>query len=149
MITEDQLPAMAGCAAHTHHGQRLGQVEYVLVDDTTGRPEWVRIIDRTSGLGGVFVPLRQAEWEDGHLVVPYPVALIEQAPCAALDCGNVLSMAEEEQLYRHYGVRDVRDEVNAEGGAGWGIMDRAQAIREGTTGQEHAVSRLRPVQPGR
>ncbi|MEJ8646030.1 PRC-barrel domain-containing protein [Streptomyces sp. MS1.HAVA.3] len=149
MITQDQLVAMAGCAAHTDQGQRLGLVEYVLVDDTTGRPEWVRIIDRASGLGGVFVPLRQAELQDGRLVVPYPVALIEQAPCAALDCGSVLSVSEEEQLYGHYGVRDARDEVNAEDGAGWGAMDRAQAIREGTAGREHAVSRLRPVQPGR
>lgn len=149
MITQDQLAAMAGCAAHTDQGQRLGQVEYVLVDDTTGRPEWVRITDRASGLGGVFVPLRKAELKDGRLVVPYPVTLIEQAPCAALDCGSVLSVSEEEQLYGHYGVRDARDEVNAESDAGWGAMDRAQAIREGTAGRERTVSRLRPVQPGR
>ncbi|MEU9030960.1 PRC-barrel domain-containing protein [Streptomyces sp. NPDC048383] len=149
MITQDQLTAMAGCTAHTDQGQRLGQVEYVLVDDTTGRPEWVRITDRASGLGGVFVPLRTAEWKDGRLVVPYPVTLIEQAPCAALDCGSVLSVSEEEQLYGHYGVRSARDEVNAEGDAGWAVMDRAQVMREGTAGQEHAVSRLRPVQPGR
>ncbi|MET9841572.1 hypothetical protein ABZZ01_27845 [Streptomyces virginiae] len=75
--------------------------------------------------------------------------MIERAPCAALDCGSVLSVAEEAQLYRHYGVRDARDEVNADGRAGWAVMDRAQTIREGTTGQEHAVSRLQQVQPGR
>ncbi|MFD3546614.1 PRC-barrel domain-containing protein [Streptomyces sp. NPDC058655] len=149
MITQEQLAAMAGCTARTDGGQRIGLVEYVLVDDTTGRPEWVRIVDRASGLGGVFVPLRRAVLEDGLLVVPYPVALIESAPCAALDCGNVLSVAEEEELFGHYGIRDVREEVNAEAGAGWSRMDRAQTIKEGTEGGEGSLSRLRPVRPGR
>ncbi|MGW0366167.1 PRC-barrel domain-containing protein [Streptomyces sp. NPDC002990] len=138
---------MAGCTAFTTQGQRLGVVEYLLVDDTTGRPEWARITDRASGLGGVFVPLRHATLEEERLVVPYPVALIEQAPCAALDCGNVLSVAEEQQLFRHYGMRDAREEVNAEAGTGWAQMDRAQAIMDGTADHESAVSRLRPVRP--
>ncbi len=149
MITQEQIAAMEGCTAFTGQGHRLGLVEYILVDDTTGRPEWVRIIDRASGLGGVFVPLREADLESGRLVVPYPVTVIEQAPCAALDCGSVLSVAEETQLFRHYGVRDARDEVHAEGRAGWAVMDRAQTIREGTAGQANAVSRLQQVQPGR
>ncbi|MFE9463066.1 PRC-barrel domain-containing protein [Streptomyces virginiae] len=149
MITQEQIAAMEGSTAFTDQGQRLGLVEYILVDDTTGRPEWVRIIDRASGLGGVFVPLRQADLQNGRLVVPYPVTMIEHAPCAALDCGSVLSVSEEAELYRHYGVRDARDEVNAEGGAGWAVMDRAQTIREGTAGQAQAVSRLQQVQPGR
>lgn len=149
MITVEQVTAMVGCAAYTDQGQRVGGVDYVLVDDTTGRPEWVRIIDRASGLGGVFVPLRQAALEDQRLVLPYAVSLIERAPCAALDCDSVLSVAEEQKLFAHYGIRDAREEVNAEPGAGWGQMDRAGAIREGTTGQEAQVSRLRAVQPGR
>ncbi|MEU9037070.1 PRC-barrel domain-containing protein [Streptomyces sp. NPDC048352] len=149
MITEEQLTAMTGYAAYTDQGQRVGGVDYVLVDDTTGRPEWVRITDRASGLGGVFVPLRHAALDDERLVLPYAVSLIERAPCAALDCGSVLSVAEEQQLFAHYGIRDARDEVNAEGGAGWGQMDRAETIREGTAGQEARASRLRPAQPGR
>ncbi|WP_030774159.1 PRC-barrel domain-containing protein [Streptomyces sp. NRRL F-2664] len=149
MITQEQLTAMEGCAAFTEQGQRLGQVEYVLVDDTTGRPEWARITDRASGLGGVFVPLRQADLQNGHLVLPYTVTLIEQAPCAALDCGSVLSVSEEAELYGHYGVRETRNEVHAQEQAGWAVMDRAQTIREGTTGREHAVSRLQQVRPGR
>ncbi|MFJ4776665.1 PRC-barrel domain-containing protein [Streptomyces sp. NPDC088762] len=149
MITQEQVAAMVGCTAYTDQGQRVGGVDYVLVDDTTGRPEWARLTDRSSGLGGVFVPLRHAVLEDRRLVLPYAVSLIERAPCAALDCGNVLSVAEEEQLFAHYGIRDVREEVNAESGAGWGQMDRAATIREGASGHEAQVSRLRPAQPGR
>ncbi|MEU4732390.1 PRC-barrel domain-containing protein [Streptomyces sp. NPDC023588] len=149
MITQEQLTAMVGCTAYTDQGQRVGGVDYVLVDATTGRPEWVRITDRASGLGGVFVPLRHALLEDQRLVLPYGVSLIERAPCAALDCGSVLSVAEEQKLFAHYGIRDVREEVNAESGAGWGQMDRAGTIREDAAGQETHVSRLRPVQPGR
>lgn len=147
MITQEQLGAMVGCTACTREGLRVGEVEYVLVDDTTDRPEWVRISDRASGLGGVFVPLRHAVLEDGRLVLPYPVGLIEEAPCAALDCGNVLSVAEEQQLFGHYGLRAAPEEVNAEAGAGWGRMDRAQAIREGAADREATVSRLRPARP--
>ncbi|MGW7101725.1 hypothetical protein [Streptomyces sp. NPDC054838] len=149
MITQEQMSALAGRAAHTEQGQRVGAVEYVLVDDTTGRPEWARVVDRASGLGGVFVPLRHASLEEEHLVVPYPVSVIEQAPCAALDCGSVLSVAEEQQLFAHYGLRDAREEVNAESGTGWGQMDRAQAIREGTAGRERDASRLRRAALGR
>ncbi|MCY0932416.1 PRC-barrel domain-containing protein [Streptomyces sp. H27-H1] len=148
MITVQELTAMVGCAAYTQQGQRVGGVDYVLVDDTTGRPEWVRITDSASGLGGVFVPLRHAALEDQRLVLPYAVSLIEQAPCAALDCDRVLSVAQEQKLFAHYGIRDAREEVNAEPGAGWGQMDRAGAIREGAAGQETHVSRLRAAQPG-
>ncbi|MGW1764200.1 PRC-barrel domain-containing protein [Streptomyces sp. NPDC002073] len=148
MITQEQMAVLARSGAYTERGQHIGAVEYVLVDDTTGRPEWARIVDRASGLGGVFVPLRQAELDGERLVVPYPVALIEEAPCAALDCGSVLSVAEEQELFGHYGIRDSRDEVNAEKGTGWSGMDRAQAIREGTAGMETGVSRLRRAQPG-
>lgn len=140
MITPEQLAAMAGCTAYTSEGQRVGGVEYVLVDDTTGRPEWVRITDRASGLGGVFVPLRHAVLEEGRLVLPYPVAVIEEAPCAALDCGSVLSVAEEQQLFGHYDLRDVREEVNAEAGAGWGQMDPGAGHSRG-----HGRPREHPV----
>lgn len=149
MITQEQLPALATCTARTEQGQRVGAVEYVLVDDTTGRPEWARLVDRSSGLGGVFVPLRHASLREEGLVVPYAVSVIEQAPCAALDCGSVLTVADEHELFSHYGLKDVRDEVNAEGGAGWGQMDRAQTIREGTAGHERGVSRLRQASLGR
>ncbi|MFF4498567.1 PRC-barrel domain-containing protein [Streptomyces sp. NPDC001546] len=149
MINREQLAAMAGCAAYTQEGQRLGGVEYVLVDDTTGRPEWVRVTDRASGLGGVFVPLRHAVLEPERLVLPYAVSLIERAPCAALDCGSVLTVAEEQRLFAHYGLTDVREQVNAEPGSGWSRMDRADALHEGTAGQEARVSRLRTARPGR
>ncbi|MFJ8165490.1 hypothetical protein ACIRBY_31850 [Streptomyces sp. NPDC096136] len=149
MIKQEQLAAMAGCAAYAKEGQRVGGVEYVLVDDTTGRPEWVRITDRASGLGGVFAPLRHALLEQERLVLPYAVSLIERAPCAALDCGSVLTVAEEQRLFAHYGLVDVRQEVNAEQGSGWSGMDRAGTIREGTEGREPRVSRLRTAQPGR
>ncbi|AZM92742.1 MULTISPECIES: PRC-barrel domain-containing protein [Streptomyces] len=149
MITQEQLRAMDGCAAYTEQGRRVGGVECVLVDDTTGRPEWARIADGARGPGGVFVPLRHAAFEDGRLVLPYPVSLIEGAPRAAPDRGSVLSVVEEKQLFAHYGLRDVREEVNAESGAGWGHMDRAAAIREGTGGREPRVSRLEPGRLGR
>ncbi|MFG2749878.1 PRC-barrel domain containing protein [Streptomyces xanthophaeus] len=148
MITQEQLSELAGFGATTERGLHIGAVEYVLVDDTTGRPEWARIVDRASGLGGVFIPLRHAELIGERLVVPYPVALIEEAPCAAVECGSVLSVTQEAQLFRHYGLRDPRDEVNAENGAGWGPMDRAEAIREGTEGREDEVTRLRRVPSG-
>ncbi|MEU8779804.1 PRC-barrel domain-containing protein [Streptomyces sp. NPDC048606] len=149
MIAQEQLTAMDGCAAYTHEGRRVGGLEYVLVDDTTGRPEWVRIAGGAAGPGGCFAPLRHAVFEDGRLVLPYPVSLIERAPRSAPADGSVLSVLEEQKLFAHYGVRDVREERNAEGGAGWGPMDRSAAIREGTAGHEARSTRLERVRPGR
>ncbi|MFJ3581737.1 PRC-barrel domain-containing protein [Streptomyces sp. NPDC090127] len=145
MITEQQLAAMGGCRVETVQGQSVGVVGYFLVDDTTGRPEWARITEQGSGPGGVFVPLRQAVLSDGCLTVPYPGALIEDAPCAGLEPEGVLTVAQEQGLFEHYGIRAVREETQAQGGAGWAEMDRAQAIREGTDGHESDRSRLRSM----
>ncbi|MFF8607227.1 PRC-barrel domain-containing protein [Streptomyces sp. NPDC015346] len=147
MITEQQLADVGGCTVETVQGQPVGLLDYFLVDDTTGRPDWVRITDQVAGPGGAFVPLRQAELGDGHLTVPYPESLIKSAPCAGVDPNGVLSVAEEQRLFDHYGIRDVRQETHAEGGAGWAKMDRAQAIREGTDGHESSRSRLRLGRP--
>ncbi|MFF7176993.1 hypothetical protein [Streptomyces sp. NPDC008121] len=150
MITERQLAAMPGCTVDGDQGQRVGEVDYFLLDDTTGTPEWARIIDRGAGPGGVFVPLRHAELRDGHLVVPYPLELIEGSPRgeAAPGQGAVLSVAEEERLTTHYGIPDVRDVRHAQRGAGWAGMDRSQAVREGTEGHERSRSRLRILSAG-
>ncbi|MEV4950148.1 hypothetical protein [Streptomyces sp. NPDC053755] len=143
MITERQLAALAGCAVDGEGGRHVGDVEYFLLDDTTGKPEWARIIDRGTGPRDAFVPLRGAEPRDGRLAVPYPLALIERAPRVTPERDGVLTVAEEERLIAHYGLRNAREETNTQAGAGWAEMDRAQAIREGTDGHEGSRSRLR------
>ncbi|OEJ24535.1 hypothetical protein AR457_08335 [Streptomyces agglomeratus] len=146
MITQEQLGTMTGRPVHDAEGLDIGHVERLLLDDTTGRPEWARVRSGPSGPGDVFVPLREAVLSGDHVELAVTAAAIETAPAAGAGGGDVLSVADEQTLFAHYGIRDAGEQVNADSGTGWSAMDRAQHIRDGadsTGGREGARTRLR------
>ncbi|WP_093802871.1 PRC-barrel domain-containing protein [Streptomyces sp. Wb2n-11] len=144
MIPQEQLVSLAGQPVFAVDGRKVGDVVHVLLDDTTGRPEWVRVRGGSAS-GDVFVPLRGAVGGDGRLEVPFSSAVIEAASRVEVECGDgeVLSVADEEKLSACFALTDVREQVNAEGGSGWSAMDRAQDVQAGTAGQESLRTRLR------
>ncbi|GAA2941686.1 PRC-barrel domain-containing protein [Streptomyces enissocaesilis] len=142
MISQEQLASLAGQPVFAVDGHKAGDVVHVLLDDTTGRPEWVRVRGGSAS-GDVFVPLRDAVSGDGRLEVPFSAAVIEAAARVVRGGGETLSVADEEKLFACYALTDVREQVNAEGGSGWSVMDRAQDVQAGTAGQESLRTRLR------
>lgn len=140
MIPQEQLAALDGRTVWSADGVDVGTVAYVLVDDTTGRPEWVRVRGNSAGFGDAFVPLQDAVVSGGRLQVPFAATKIKQAPGVG---GETLSVAEERELFRHFGLDGAREPVNASAGAGWAEMDRVQDIRAGTEGRETTRGRLR------
>jgi uncharacterized protein (TIGR02271 family) len=85
-------------------GDRIGTIDAIYVDDQTGEPEWALVHTGLFGTKSTFVPLAQASDRNGDVQVPYQKQRIKDAP--RVDPDQHLSEAEEQQLWRHYGLDD-------------------------------------------
>ncbi|GAA3764313.1 sporulation protein YlmC with PRC-barrel domain [Spinactinospora alkalitolerans] len=84
-------------------GNRIGRIGQVYFDDRTDTPKWVAVRTGLFGANERFVPLQGARATDEGLQVPFRGELIRHGP--VLDAGRHLSVAEEERVYWHYGLR--------------------------------------------
>jgi uncharacterized protein (TIGR02271 family) len=103
VITQQDITTVIGSNAVDSDGDKLGKVGQVYLDDQTGSPEWATISTGLFGTSETFVPLTDATVSNGTLRVPYEKAKVKDAPRVDADQGH-LSPAEEEELYRYYGV---------------------------------------------
>jgi uncharacterized protein (TIGR02271 family) len=83
-------------------GDRVGTIDSVYLDDQSGQPEWALVNTGLFGTRSTFVPLAQANPAGDQIQVPYQKQLIKDAP--RIDPDQHLSEAEEQQLWRHYGL---------------------------------------------
>jgi uncharacterized protein (TIGR02271 family) len=83
-------------------GDRIGTIDDIYADDRTGQPEWALVNTGLFGTKSTFVPIVQASQRDGDVQVPYPKQLVKDAP--GIEADKHLSQAEEQQLWRHYGL---------------------------------------------
>jgi uncharacterized protein (TIGR02271 family) len=83
-------------------GDRIGTIESIYVDDQTGEPEWALVNTGLFGTKSSFVPLAQATASGDQVQVPYEKQLVKDAP--RIDTDQHLSEAEEQELWRHYGL---------------------------------------------
>ncbi|WP_374983967.1 PRC-barrel domain-containing protein [Streptomyces fradiae] len=92
---------LIGRKAFDRDGHRIGTVDEVYLDDATGVPVWAAV---RTGLFGrdAFVPLRPSRVAADGVHVPYPKALVRDAP--GFGVGRHLSPEQELRLYRHYGL---------------------------------------------
>jgi uncharacterized protein (TIGR02271 family) len=83
-------------------GDKIGNVDAIYVDDQTGEPEWALVNTGLFGTKSSFVPLAQARDVGDSVQVPYDKQLVKDAP--RVDTDQHLSEAEEQELWRHYGL---------------------------------------------
>jgi uncharacterized protein (TIGR02271 family) len=83
-------------------GSRIGTVDAIYLDDQTGQPEWALVNTGLFGTKSTFVPIFQAAQTGDDVQVPYDKQLVKDAP--RVDPDQHLSEAEEQQLWRHYGL---------------------------------------------
>jgi uncharacterized protein (TIGR02271 family) len=83
-------------------GSRIGTVDAIYLDDQTGQPEWALVNTGLFGTKSTFVPIAQATQTGDDVQVPYDKQLVKDAP--RVDPDQHLSEAEEQQLWRHYGL---------------------------------------------
>jgi sporulation protein YlmC with PRC-barrel domain len=93
--------SLIGRRAFDRNGVKIGTVDEVYLDDSTGEPEWAAV---RTGLFSrdAFVPLEPSELVEDQLCVPFDKALIKDAPDFGV--GRHLSPEQELQLYHHYGM---------------------------------------------
>jgi len=104
-ITIDQLQGFAG-SGHvvTDHGDKVGAIGQIYLDDSTGAPSWVTVRTGLFGTAETFVPVQDARVDGQDLVVAYTKDTIKSAP--RVDADGSLSPEEEQALYRHYDLHD-------------------------------------------
>jgi uncharacterized protein (TIGR02271 family) len=83
-------------------GDRIGSIEDIYADDQSGEPEWALVRTGLFGTRSTFVPITQASQRNDDVQVPYDKQLVKDAPRVEAD--QHLSEAEEQQLWRHYGL---------------------------------------------
>ena len=83
-------------------GDRIGSIEGIYADDESGEPEWALVKTGLFGTKSSFVPIAQASQRNEDVQVPYDKQLVKDAP--RIEADQHLSEAEEQQLWRHYGL---------------------------------------------
>jgi len=119
-------------------GDRIGTIDDIYADDQTGQPEWALVNTGLFGTKSTFVPLAQAAERDGDVQVPYQKQLVKDAP--GIEANQHLSEAEEQQLWRHYGLDYGADYQTAGRAAAEAGTDAGGDERE-ATGRDDAMTR--------
>ncbi|MEW1688726.1 PRC and DUF2382 domain-containing protein [Streptomyces sp. NPDC091265] len=132
-----------GLTVYDTAGEKIGNVGRVYVDDSTGRPDWITVKTGLFGMKESFVPLAGARRVGSDLHISHPKDRVKEAP--RVDADAHLSVTEEEELYRHYGLTrntkaNLGDRADAKAGAdapttsGTGTMGAAGAGAMGAAG---------------
>jgi uncharacterized protein (TIGR02271 family) len=98
----DTVRSWQGATMVDADGDKIGTVESIYLDDQTGEPEWALVNTGLFGTRSSFVPLAQASGSGDQVQVPYEKQLVKDAP--RVDTDQHLSEAEEQELWRHYGL---------------------------------------------
>jgi uncharacterized protein (TIGR02271 family) len=127
-------------------GSRIGPITDIYADTRTGRPEWAVVDTGLFGAKSTFVPIGEARPTGDDVQVPYQKRLVKDAP--KLDTDRDLSVADERELWRHYGLDyDAGDDTadrDASGRPTDTAMTRSEEeLRVGTETRERGRARLR------
>ena len=122
-ITTEQIQAIAATGTVvTATGDTIGSISQVYRDDSTGVPTWVTVPPGAAGGGERFVPLSGAQVLGDRVVVAFDAATIASAP--AVEPDGAISPAEEQQLYRHYGLAAASGDGESRAATGAGPVGR-------------------------
>ena len=102
MITQNDIQRLFGTDVYEQDGDKIGSTAQVYLDNRTGDPEWVSVKTGLFGTKETFVPLNKATLSDDRIVVPFGKDQVKNAP--KIDPDGELTPAEEDELYRYYGL---------------------------------------------
>jgi uncharacterized protein (TIGR02271 family) len=98
--SSDLAQQLVGRTVTDQHGDKIGKVGQIYLNDSTGEPEWLTVSTGFFGTRESFVPLRGADYGGDEVVVPVAKDVVKDAP--NVDNDGHLEAAEEEALYRYY-----------------------------------------------
>ncbi|AKV59625.1 PRC and DUF2382 domain-containing protein [Corynebacterium riegelii] len=115
MTNLNRIEDLANATAYDVNGDKVGSVQDVYVNDTTGQPDFITVNHGLFGTGTSIVPLRGHSLRDGDLHLAFPKDRIEDAP--DLDDNGHLTTNDQDALYRHYALTETQDVTTYETGA--------------------------------
>jgi stress response protein YsnF len=104
MATMEDIQAWRGRTLVDRDGDKIGKIEDVYLDRSSGEPEWVAVKTGLFGSNVSFVPIHGADTAGDDLRVAYEKDRVKDAP--NVDPDGELSPEEERRLYQHYGRGD-------------------------------------------
>lgn len=107
MAEINRIEDLANATAFDVDGDKVGGVQDVYVNDTSGQPDFVSVNHGLFGAGTSIVPLRGHTLRDGELHLAFPKDRIEDAP--DLDENGHLTTEDQDAFYRHYGLTETKD----------------------------------------
>jgi uncharacterized protein (TIGR02271 family) len=110
---------------HGSDGQTLGKIDAIYFDNATGAPEWAAVKTGLFGSHVSLVPLAQASWDGDTLTVPFDKRVLNSAPHHNPDAE--ISAADEDELYRYYGITGDRSAAAADASTDGGRRNLASA----------------------
>jgi uncharacterized protein (TIGR02271 family) len=102
MISTQDIDRIQGSTAYDSSGEKVGKVDQVYLDDTNEQPSWVTVTTGLFGTTQSFVPLEGATLDGSDLRLAYSKDQVKDAP--RIDVDQHLDRAEEDELYRYYGL---------------------------------------------
>lgn len=115
MTNLNRIEDLANATAYDVNGDKVGSVQDVYVNDTSGQPDFISVNHGLFGTGTSIVPLRGHSLRDGDLHLAFPKDRIEDAP--DLDDNGHLTTNDQDALYRHYALTETQDVTTYETGA--------------------------------
>jgi uncharacterized protein (TIGR02271 family) len=148
MTTQD-LNAMVGHNLMGSGGEKIGKITDVYVDERSRQPEWLSVSTGMFGSKVSFVPLSGVRrGGNDQYQASFDKDLVKEAPRAEAD--GHLTEAEEDRLYRHYGIAAPsysQARTPAQGRRPTGSDDAMtrseEELRVGTATEERGRARLR------
>jgi len=104
MTTHQDVRAWRGLTLVDRDGDKIGKIEDVYLDRSSGEPEWIAVKTGLFGSNVSFVPVRDATQDGDDIRAGYEKGLVKDAP--NVDPDGELSPEEERRLYQHYGRSD-------------------------------------------
>jgi uncharacterized protein (TIGR02271 family) len=134
VITQNDIARLADADVYDTDGDKIGSVGQVYLDSQSGDPEWVSVKTGLFGTKETFVPLERASVSDDRVTVAYAKSQVKDAP--RIDADGPLSYADEDTLYRHYGL-EATGHAASQGSTGYTASQESTgyAGSEGSTGR--------------
>lgn len=101
-MTVPDYDVLDGAQVCNDLGESLGTVSGLYVDDLSATPTWAAVRSGLFGRHHSLIPLAQALWADGQLLVPYTADELAAAPRS--DPDEPLLPEQERRLFEHYNV---------------------------------------------
>ena len=100
MTTSQDRPDYIHRAAVDAEGNRIGKISQMVLDEQTGRPQWVLVETGLFGTRQSYAPVRGSKLDGELVVLAVSKDKVKDAP--NVESGEQLSDSEQEELRRYY-----------------------------------------------